>query len=38
MTLDRKPLSAGDGAAIQDEAGLDIKATEQTELLLFELP
>ena len=37
VTLNTTPLSAGDGAAVSAEEALQIRATDATELLLFEL-
>src|ERR671919_225915 len=37
VTLNSKPLNAGDGAAITDEKNLDIRATDDAEVLLFDL-
>jgi quercetin 2,3-dioxygenase len=37
VTLNSKPLNAGDGAAITDEKILDIRATDDAEILLFDL-
>jgi len=31
-------LGAGDGAAIEDERSLDLKAESDSEVLLFDLP
>jgi len=38
ITLNGQPLDAGDGAAVSDESTLALKAKEQSELLLFDLP
>lgn len=37
VTLNGKPLQAGDGAAISDEEVLEVRATEAAEVLLFDL-
>ncbi len=37
VTLNGNPLRAGDGAAVSDETKLTVKATEPSELLLFDL-
>jgi len=37
VTLNGNPLTAGDGAAVSDETKLTVKATEPSELLLFDL-
>ena len=37
VEVNGKPLAQGDGAAITDEPKLSIKATEDAEVLLFEL-
>jgi len=37
VTLNGNPLRAGDGAAVSDETGLTVKATELSKLLLFDL-
>ena len=37
VTLNGKPLAAGDGAAISNESALVVSATEPSELLLFDL-
>jgi len=37
LTLNGEALQQGDGAAISDEAALDIVATEDAEILLFDL-
>ena len=37
LTLNGEALEQGDGAAISDEAELDIVATEDAEILLFDL-
>ena len=37
VTLNGKPLQAGDGAAISDEEILEVCATEAAEVLLFDL-
>jgi redox-sensitive bicupin YhaK (pirin superfamily) len=38
LTLNGEALSQGDGAAVSDETALDMSATEDTEVLLFDLP
>lgn len=38
VTLHDTLLTAGDGAAVSQETGLGIRATEAAELLLFDLP
>jgi len=38
VTLNSIPLEAGDGAAISDETSLRIRATRESEILLFDLP
>ncbi len=38
VVLDATPLAAGDGAAVQDQAGFAIAAVEDAEVLLFDLP
>ena len=37
VTLNGTPLSEGDGAAIEDEPSIAIKATVDAEVLLFDL-
>jgi redox-sensitive bicupin YhaK (pirin superfamily) len=37
-TLNGTSLAAGDGAAISKEALLQIKSSDDTEILLFDLP
>jgi quercetin 2,3-dioxygenase len=37
VTVNRSPLQAGDGAAISEETLLDIEATGESEILLFDL-
>jgi quercetin 2,3-dioxygenase len=37
VTLNGKPLSAGDGAALSDESEVRVEATEPSEVLLFDL-
>ena len=37
VTLNGRPLRAGDGAAVSDEAALTVAATEPAELLLFDM-
>jgi redox-sensitive bicupin YhaK (pirin superfamily) len=37
VTLNGRPLAAGDGAAVTDERALAVAATEPAELLLFDL-
>jgi hypothetical protein len=37
VTLNGKPLTAGDGAAVSDEARLTVSATQPAEVLLFDL-
>ena len=37
VTLNGNALQAGDGAAVSDETKLTVKATEPSELLLFDL-
>jgi hypothetical protein len=37
VTLDGRPLEAGDGAALSEEAGLTVRAEESSEVLLFDL-
>ncbi len=37
VTLNDRPLKAGDGAAVSEEAALTVRATEPAELLLFDL-
>jgi redox-sensitive bicupin YhaK (pirin superfamily) len=37
VTLDATKLAAGDGAAISDESALAVKASEASEILLFDL-
>jgi hypothetical protein len=37
VTLNGNPLRTGDGAAVSDETKLTVKATEPSELLLFDL-
>jgi len=37
VTLNSKPLNAGDGAAITDENILDVRANDDAEILLFDL-
>jgi redox-sensitive bicupin YhaK (pirin superfamily) len=37
VTLNGRPLAAGDGAAVSDEAALTVTAKEPAELLLFDL-
>ncbi len=36
-TLNGRPLSAGDGAAVSDEGKLEVKAEREAEILLFDL-
>jgi quercetin 2,3-dioxygenase len=38
VTLNDTALSAGDGAAASEEAWLTVTATDQAEVLLFDLP
>jgi redox-sensitive bicupin YhaK (pirin superfamily) len=38
LLLNDVTLSAGDGAAVSDESRLTVTATDQTEVLLFDLP
>ena len=37
MTLNGHALRAGDGAAVQEEAALELTAGESAEVLLFDL-
>ena len=37
VTLNGSPLDAGDGAAVSEELVLEIKATDRSEILLFDL-
>lgn len=37
-TVNGKALAAGDGAAITDEPGVEVKASEKAEILYFDLP
>jgi len=37
VTLNGHALRAGDGAAVSDESTLTVKATEPSEVLLFDL-
>jgi redox-sensitive bicupin YhaK (pirin superfamily) len=37
VTLDGQPLKAGDGAAVSEEAALDLAATAPVNLVLFDL-
>lgn len=37
VTLNGKPLKAGDGAAVSDETNLIVRGVEESELLLFDL-
>jgi redox-sensitive bicupin YhaK (pirin superfamily) len=37
VTLNGNALRSGDGAAVSDETKLTVKATEPSELLLFDL-
>jgi redox-sensitive bicupin YhaK (pirin superfamily) len=37
VTLNGVPLSAGDGAAVSDERALSIRATEPSEIILFDM-
>lgn len=37
LALNGQPLSAGDGAAIEDESGLDIAQAEHAEILIFDM-
>jgi redox-sensitive bicupin YhaK (pirin superfamily) len=37
VTLNGQPLSQGDGAAVSEETALDIKATADAEVLVFDL-
>ena len=37
VVLNGTPLTAGDGAAVSKEAVLQLRATDATELLLFDL-
>ena len=37
LTLNGELLKQGDGAAVSDEAALDVKATEDAEILVFDL-
>jgi quercetin 2,3-dioxygenase len=38
ITLNDTALSAGDGAAVSEETRLTVTATDQAEVLLFDLP
>jgi redox-sensitive bicupin YhaK (pirin superfamily) len=38
VTLNGIALAAGDGAAIEDEAAINLAAVEDAEVLLFDLP
>ena len=38
LSLNGMPMIAGDGAAVAEEASLEITATADTEVLLFDLP
>ncbi len=37
LSVNGEPLAAGDGAAIDDESHLELRPTEETEFLLFDL-
>jgi redox-sensitive bicupin YhaK (pirin superfamily) len=37
ISLNGKPMIAGDGAAVSAEKGLSVRASEASELLLFDL-
>jgi hypothetical protein len=37
LDVNGKKLGAGDGAALSDETGLDLRATSPSELLVFDL-
>jgi redox-sensitive bicupin YhaK (pirin superfamily) len=38
LNLNNLPLATGDGAAVTDETLLTLTATDQAEVLLFDLP
>lgn len=38
VTLNGEPLRAGDGAGVTDETALELHATDDSEVLLFDLP
>ena len=37
VTINGRPLAAGDGAAVEDEASIEIVGSEESEVLLFDL-